>query len=198
MIKIAVTGGIGSGKSVVSNILTLLDIPVYNADMESKRLTASSPLIRKTLTERFGDDLYQRDDLHQEWVLNKAKLASLIFSDKEQLMFVNRLIHPIVLQDFIQWTERINTSLSAIESAILFESGFDREVKHVICVTAPTELRIRRAMERDAVGRQQVIQRMESQLPDEYICKQSDFVVYNDDVQAIIPQVEKIIREICP
>jgi dephospho-CoA kinase len=192
MIKIAVTGGIGSGKSVVSNILTLLDIPVYNADIESKRLTASSPLIRKALIGRFGDDLYQGD------MLNKAKLASLIFSDKEQLSFVNRLIHPIVLRDFIQWMESVNTSMSAIESAILFESGFDREMKYVICVTAPLETRIRRVMERDIVDRQQILQRMGNQLPDEYICKQSDFVVYNDDVQAIIPQVEKIIRKIHP
>ncbi|MDR2626440.1 MAG: dephospho-CoA kinase [Dysgonamonadaceae bacterium] len=191
MIQIAVTGGIGSGKTVVSEILRLLSIPVYNADAESKRLTDSSPLIRQALTGRFGDDLYPANG-----PLDKARLASLIFAGKENLQFVNSIIHPVVLQDFIQWTDKLKLPVVAMESAILFESGFDQYVTHTICVSAPLELRITRAMNRDAASREQILRRIAHQLPDKCKCERSNFVIYNDEIQPLIPQVEKIVEQI--
>jgi dephospho-CoA kinase len=190
VITIAVTGGIGSGKSVVSEVLNVLGIPVYNTDIESKRLTVSSTAIRKALTDKFGEDLYA------DGRLDKARLASLIFTDRESLQFVNSVIHPVVLQDFVQWTKRVNVPVSAMESAILFESGFDKYATYTVCVVAPLDLRIKRVMARDAVSEAQVLQRIAGQLPDEYKCERADFSVYNDDIQSIIPQVEKIILEI--
>ena len=120
MIKIGITGGIGSGKSVVAALLELSGIPVYIADTESKLLTATSPVIREKLVALFGEELYTADSL------NKRQLASHIFGNPERLGQVNAIIHPEVNRHFLAWVERLNTPVCAIESAILFESGFNR------------------------------------------------------------------------
>ena len=122
MIKIGITGGIGSGKSVVAALLELSGIPVYIADTESKLLTATSPVIREKLVALFGEELYTADSL------NKRQLASHIFGNPERLGQVNAIIHPEVNRHFLAWVERLNTPVCAIESAILFESGFNRIV----------------------------------------------------------------------
>lgn len=187
MIKIGITGGIGSGKSVVASLLRLSGIPVYIADKESKRLTETSPVIRKKLTGLLGADLYTENGL------NKKLLASYIFSNPAMLKQVNGIIHPEVNRDFTAWTEAQDTPFCAIESAILFESGFDRAVDIRLMVYAPMELRIARALKRDAVSRGELIDRMKAQMSDEIKKEHSDYVIYNDDRQALIPQIEKFI-----
>lgn len=144
MIKIGITGGIGSGKSVVAALLELSGIPVYIADTESKLLTATSPVIREKLVALFGEELYTADGL------DKKRLASHIFGNPERLGQVNAIIHPEVNRHFLAWAERQNAPVCAIESAILFESGFNRVVDTTLMVYAPMEIRIRRALERDA------------------------------------------------
>lgn len=188
MIKLGITGGIGTGKSVVADLLLLMGIPVYNADTESKRLSACSEEIKAGLTARFGNALYSGNKL------NKQALAALIFSSQEHLLYVNSVIHPVVLNDFRCWAAKQSSEIVAIESAILFESGFDAAVDMVVSVTAPLELRYRRVAKRDGLSREQIGQRIASQWPDEEKLKRSHFVVYNDEEQALIPQVEQLVR----
>ncbi|MCD7848894.1 MAG: dephospho-CoA kinase [Parabacteroides sp.] len=188
MIKIGITGGIGSGKSVIASLLELSGVPVYIADTESKRLTETSPVIREKLTALFGETLYKAERL------DKKLLASLIFGNPERLKQVNAIIHPEVNRNFQAWAEKQNTPLCAIESAILFESGFNRAVDVSLMVYAPMEVRIRRVLERDAVSREEVVRRISSQLPDEVKKEKSDYVIFNDDRQALLPQVAAFLE----
>lgn len=190
MIKIGITGGIGSGKSVVAALLELSGIPVYIADTESKHLTATSPVIREKLTGLFGETLYTAEGL------DKKRLASLIFGNPERLRQVNAIIHPEVKRHFLVWAERQQVPVCAIESAILFESGFNRIVDTTLMVYAPMEVRIRRALERDAASREEIIRRIESQLPDEVKKEKSDYVIFNDGEQALLPQITALLAGI--
>lgn len=190
MIKIGITGGIGSGKSVVSELLQLSGLPVYNADKESKQLTDTSPLIRRKLIELFGNELYSSGKL------NKAILASHIFGNPESLRLVNAIIHPEVNRHFSAWTEMQKTTICGIESAILFESGFNRVVDVTLMVYAPEEIRIQRASERDLTTREEIERRIKNQLSDEIKKENCDYVIYNDGIQALIPQVTRFLHKI--
>lgn len=188
MIKIGITGGIGSGKSVVATLLRLYGIPVYIADEESKRLTNSSPVIRRALVDLVGEAVYDADGK-----LDKPRLANFIFGQPEHLARVNAIIHPEVNRDFLDWSERQEKAFCAIESAILFESGFDRIVDVKLMVLAPLEIRLERAIARDHASREALERRIKSQLADEEKASRSDFVIHNDGRQALIPQVENFI-----
>lgn len=153
-IKIGITGGIGSGKSLVSRLLEVMGIPVYISDIESKRLTNSDALIRRELIALLGEEVYAGDEL------NKPLLASYIFGDPEHIRTVNSIIHPRVRDDFRQWVERHTTyPVVGMESAILIEAGFAGEVDAVVLVYAPEELRIMRAMQRDTAPRELIERR---------------------------------------
>ena len=188
MIKIGITGGIGSGKSVVATLLRLYGIPVYIADEESKRLTNSSPVIRRALVDLVGEAVYDADGK-----LDKPRLANFIFGQPEHLARVNAIIHPEVNRDFLDWCERQEKAFCAIESAILFESGFDRIVDVKLMVLAPLEIRLERAIARDHASREALERRIKSQMADEEKASRSDFVIHNDGRQALIPQVENFI-----
>ena len=188
MIKIGITGGIGSGKSVVATLLRLYGIPVYIADEESKRLTNSSPVIRRALVDLVGEAVYDADGK-----LDKPRLANFIFGQPEHLARVNAIIHPEVNRDFLDWSERQEKAFCAIESAILFESGFDRIVDVKLMVLAPLEIRLERAIARDHASREALERRIKSQMADEEKASRSDYVIHNDDRQALIPQVENFI-----
>ena len=163
MIKIGITGGIGSGKSVVASLLALSGVPVYIADEESKWLTNNSPVIREKLTALFGPEIYTNEGL------NKKLLASHIFNNPEQLQQVNQIIHPEVNRHFSAW---VDISLM---------------------VYAPRELRIERALGRDSASREEIERRINSQISDEEKKDRSDYVIYNDNRQALIPQVGKLL-----
>ncbi|WP_165041163.1 dephospho-CoA kinase [Dysgonomonas sp. ZJ709] len=191
MIKVGITGGIGSGKSIVTEIFSLCGIPVYIADVESKKLTATSPNIREKLIELFGNELYDGT------TLNKTLLASHIFTDKNKLEAVNHIIHPEVERNFREWV--INNKkypIVAKEAAILFESGLQGLVDKVIMVYTPLETRIQRTMDRDHVSREKVLERIQNQMPDEEKMKLSDFIVVNDGTQSLIEQVLEIIKQL--
>lgn len=188
MVKIGITGGIGSGKSVVATLLRLYGIPVYIADEESKRLTNSSPVIRRALVDLVGEAVYDADGK-----LDKPRLANFIFGQPEHLARVNAIIHPEVNRDFLDWSERQEKAFCAIESAILFESGFDRIVDVKLMVLAPLEIRLERAIARDHASREALERRIKSQMADEEKASRSDFVIHNDGRQALIPQVENFI-----
>lgn len=191
MIKLAITGGIGSGKSVVSEILKLYGIPVYIADDESKRLTESSEEIREKLTEKFGNDIYEGGKL------NKPLLASIIFNDKEKLKTVNSIIHPVVRADLSEWLESYaDSKIIASESAILFESGFNAMFDKVITVYTPLEIRIKRIMSRNNTSYDNAKQRIESQMPDEEKVKLSDFVIDNSGNISLLQQIESVLTKL--
>ncbi|MDR3267718.1 MAG: dephospho-CoA kinase [Tannerella sp.] len=190
MTTIGITGGIGSGKSVVVSLLETYRMPVYIADKESKRLVASSPSIREQLTALLGKSVYAAN----KW--NHALMASLIFNDPALLTQVNAIIHPEVACHFQTWVQQQSAPYVALESAILFESGFDRKVDIRVMVYAPQALRIQRTMTRDRVTENEVLRRMENQLPDEIKKERSDFIIFNDEKQALIPQIEMLIAYI--
>jgi dephospho-CoA kinase len=190
MIKIGITGGIGSGKSIIATLLSMHEIPVYIADEESKRLAATSPIIKERLIALFGNNMYTDKGL------DKALLASYIFNNPEYLKQVNAIIHPEVNKHFTQWVKKSNRKICAMESAILFESGFDSIVDIRLMVYAPLELRISRVLKRDNSTQEEIIRRINNQLSDETKKECSDYVILNDDIHALIPQVNKFLSEI--
>lgn len=191
MVILGITGGIGSGKTTVTNILHLLDIPVYIADIESKRITDTSPTVREKLIKLFGRELYQEDKL------NKPLLASLIFGNEENLTKVNAIIHPEVRNDFDEWVKKNkDKKVVAIESAIMFESGFYKFVDKKITVYTPLEMRIERAMKRDNTPKDKILSRINSQMPDEEKKELSDFVIVNDNKHSLIGQTISLLDKI--
>ncbi len=191
MIKLGVTGGIGSGKSVVCEVLRLHDIPVYDADLEAKRLNDTSPVIREKLIEAFGAELYKNDKL------DRKKLAQLIFNDEKNLHRVNSIIHPELAKHFEKWTdERIEHPIAAIDAAVLFEAGFQQFVDKTITVFSPVETRIERVVKRDNLTKEQILSRINSQMSDEEKIRLSDFVIINDNKHSILEQVSTILKTI--
>lgn len=191
MIKIAVTGGIGSGKSYISHLLENMHIPVYNADNEAKRLTVFDAGIRGELIALLGEEVYK------DGLLNKPLLASYLFSDPAHVLQINSIIHPRVRKDFTVWVERQEKcEIVGMESAILYEAGFQDTVDAVIMVYAPVELRIQRAMYRDGASEEQVRARIAAQMDDEEKRRRADFTVVNDGVQLLIPQLNRIVEQL--
>ena len=174
MKTIGITGGIGSGKSYVSALLQEhFGIPVYDCDKEAKRLTAESEEIREKLIELLGPNVFDGT------TLNKQFLADYLFADPENASRVNAIIHPAVLKDFKLWAEKQKQKkIVALESAILFESGFNNYVDKVLFVDAPEEVRLQRAMRRDSAKEEQIKARMKMQQPDIHR-NQADFIINN-------------------
>lgn len=190
-IKIGITGGIGSGKSVVSHLLEVMGVPVYISDIETKKLTATDDCIRRKLITLLGEDVYAGG------VLNKTLLANYLFSSPEHARQVNGIIHPRVKADFRQWAERHGDfPIVGIESAILIEAGFAGEVDAVVMVYASRETRLQRAMKRDGATREMIENRMRSQMNDEEKCRQADFVIINEGETPLIPQVLELITSL--
>lgn len=189
-IKIGITGGIGSGKSIVSRLLTLTGIPVYQTDTEAKRLMLSDTGIREGLTALAGNEVYN------EKGLNKAFLASYIFGHPEHLKQVNAIVHPRVRDDFRLWAGKARQEIVAMESAILLEAGFTKEVDKIVMVYAPSEVRIARAICRDSATRKEVERRIQSQMDDEKKRGAADFVIVNDGETPLIPQVLSLISSL--
>lgn len=187
--RIGITGGIGSGKSVVSQVLQSLGIPVFDCDAESKRLTAVHPVIRQQLIDLVGPEVFTVNSQ-----LNKQLLANYLFASAEHVQQVNAIIHPVLKDYFRQWVPAQNAPMVAIESAILFEAGYDDVVDTVIMVSAPLEVRIARAMQRDGSTREAVEERIRQQMDDKEKCRLSQFVIVNDGEVPVIPQVLEIIN----
>ena len=188
MIKFAITGGIGSGKSYVSSLLEERGIPIYNADLESKRLTVQDEGIRKELVALLGEDIYQGA------TLNKPLLASYLFANSDNAVKVNSIIHPRVKDDFRRWVEsQKDVPLVGLESAILYESGFDDVVDQVVMVYAPEAVRLQRAMKRDNATEEQVRARMSAQMDDEEKRSKADFVLMNDGIMPLDVQLDDLV-----
>ena len=195
MFCVGITGGIGSGKSLVCSILNKLGVPVYHADAEARRLMNSDPELRAAIVQMFGEGAYSGD------VLNRKFLAESVFGDHERLARLNGLVHPAVGQDFIRWAAaQRGVPYVLEEAAILFESGAYKKMDLSVLVYAPRELRISRVMERDRVDREDVLKRMGHQLSEEELVPLADHLIYNDGTQMLLPQVielhEKVLNRI--
>ncbi len=185
---IGVTGGIGSGKSVVSRLLRLMDVPVYDCDSEAKRLMCESEVIRKALIGAVGDGVYDVSGR-----LDRAYLASYMFGDPERVALVNSIVHPVVRADFREWAQHAGKTVVAVESAILFEAGMEDDVDVVWLVHAPEDVRLQRAIRRDESNEKAVRSRMQSQLGAQEYMQRADVVLQNDGCRSLIRQVLELL-----
>lgn len=189
MISIAITGGIGSGKTYVSDIFQNYGVPIYNADTEAKRLMTTDAAIRKGLVDLLGEDVYFNNEL------NKPLLASYLFSSPDHVAQINSIVHPSVKADFQRWLDvHKDYEIAGIESAILFEAGFQDTVDFVIMVSAPETLRLSRAMKRDGASEQQIRERMAAQMDESQKVKMSDFIILNDETSSLHSQIKSLLE----
>ncbi|PRD57263.1 dephospho-CoA kinase [Sphingobacterium gobiense] len=183
-LKIGITGGIGSGKSYIAKVFKALGVPFYDADNEAKELMNTNPAIIDALISEFGKEVY---DI--EGRLNRGYLASQVFRDKDKLDKLNAIVHPIVIQHGEEWTISQTFPYSLKEAALLFESGSYKKLDYTVLITAPIAIRIARVMQRDAVTREEVLDRINKQLPDEEKQKLADFTIINDGSIPLLPQI---------
>ena len=187
---IGLTGGIGSGKSVVAKVFATLGIPVFNADDEAKRIMQTSPEIKEKLIQQFGTDIYN------EHGLDKEKLAAIVFNDPFQLQLLNAIVHPVTIQAAKDWAAKQTSPYVIKEAALIFESGAADGLLKVIGVTAPLSLRIHSVMQRDGITKDQVDARMRNQISDTIKMRLCDYVIENNNQQMVIPQVIEIDKAI--
>jgi len=191
MIKVGITGGIGSGKTTVCKIFEALGVPVYYSDIEAKRLMYQNKALKNNIKELLGNGAYFRNGR-----LNRAYVAQKIFNDKELLQKMNGLVHPAVHEDVKQWYQQQTQKYSIQEAALLVENHSYKKLDYLIVVTAPEELRIQRVMDRDNVSYESVKQRIKNQLPESEKVKVADFIINNDLQSSLIQQVYTIHRMI--
>jgi dephospho-CoA kinase len=185
---IGLTGGIGSGKTTIANYFKEMGVPVYIADDEARKLMQSKFIIEE-IKKTFGDSLFEDD------ILNRAKLAEIVFNDSRKLDQLNAIVHPAVKKDFAAWLEvKKNYAYVIYEAAILFESGRYKDCDVVITVTAPEETRIERVIKRDKTNKEQVLDRMKMQWKDEERISKSDFIILNDNFKNAKEEVVKILK----
>jgi len=190
MKKIGITGGIGSGKTYVASVFQSLGIPIFNADIQAKKIMTSSEKLIKLVKEEFGNDIYKDSDL------NKEKLASIVFSNSDKLQKLNSLVHPIVKEELNNWCEKQTSPYVIKEAAILFESNSHIGLDAVICVSAPLELRIERLLNRDDYSEKEIKKRIENQISQEEKEKLSDYIIVNDEKELLLPKIIKIHKEL--
>ncbi len=183
MLRIGLTGGIGSGKSTVAKVFEALGIPVYYADEAAKRLMNEDVVLKHKIQQQFGTDVYA------EGKLNRKNLADIVFNDPEKLSQLNALVHPATLTDAEKWMKAQTTAYCIKEAALIFESGAHEYLDYVIGVTAPVALRIQRIMQRDGITREDVLLRMDKQLDESEKMQLCNFVIKNDEQSLILPQV---------
>ena len=185
MLKVGITGGIGTGKSIVSRLFGLLGVPVYDSDLRAKQVMATDAELKRELIQAFGEKTFTTEGINRTW------LASQVFPDPAKLAVLNALVHPHVKQDFIDWAaSQQNVPYVIKEAALMYETEAHKQVDKMIVVSAPLSLRLQRLALRDTHRTQDDLERIiAKQLPEEEKTRRADFVIYNDDTQLVIPQV---------
>jgi dephospho-CoA kinase len=186
VIRVGLTGGIGSGKSTVAQIFEVLGIPVFYADTETRRLMNTDDELKKRIIEKFGKESYK------DGGLNRSYIASIVFNDTNKLDLLNSLTHPALKKNGEKWITKQTTLYAIHEAALIFEAAVAERLDYVIGVYAPQHLRIKRVMERDNKTREDVLKRMNHQIDEEMKMKLCDFVITNDEQQLLVPQVIKL------
>lgn len=194
-LRVGVTGGIGSGKSYVCGLLTEKGYPIYSCDDRAKFLMVHDAKLVEEIKALVGAEAYFEDGS-----LNKKAVAAYLFSDADHVCRINSVVHPRVKDDFLQWAEQQQSTIVFMESAILFESGFDGVVDTVLMIHAPLDIRIKRVMQRDGISEEAALDRVKAQIADEEKLRRSDYVVVNDgqvDLDMQLDDVLKSIKTIC-
>jgi dephospho-CoA kinase len=194
MLKIGLTGGIGSGKTTVAHIFEVLGIPVYYADDAAKKLMNENEILKLKIIEQFGDESYV------DGKINRSFLASQVFSDTEKTKQINSIVHPVTIADADLWMQKQTTSYAIKEAALIFEAKAEKYLDLVIGVQSPLPIRIQRVMQRDHITEEAVLARMQKQMDETEKMSRCDFIIVNNEKQLLIPQViaihEKIIENL--
>lgn len=193
MLRVGLTGGIGSGKTTVAQVFETLGIPVYYADDVAKRLLKEDPEIKRVLLEKLGPSCFTGHELDRKFV------ASKVFNNPELLAWLNSLIHPATIADSERWMQAQKSPYAICEAALLFESGADKGLDFIIGVAAPSALRLQRVIKRENTTEAEVLKRMNNQWPDEQKLQRCDAIIHNDEQSLLIPQVlilDKNLREL--
>jgi dephospho-CoA kinase len=186
MLRVGITGGIGSGKTTVAKVFEVLGIPVYYADIAAKQIMQEDEGLKTLLRQHFGEDIYK------EGLLDRGLLSSLVFNDKSKLLLLNSLVHPATISAGARWLSAQTGPYAIKEAALIFESGSQEHLDFVIGVHAPVELRINRVMSRDNITREEVERRMNNQIEEGIKMQLCDAVITNDELEMVIPQVLKL------
>ena len=189
MKKIGLTGGIGVGKTFVAEVFQKLNIPVFNADIEAKLCLVNNFDLINSVKNEFGEKIY----LHG--IFRKEALADIVFNNTDALKKLNSLVHPFVRESFTLWCKEQENKILIKEAAILFESKSNLELDSIICVSAPYNLRIKRLQKRDGASLEDIKKRIANQMSQEKKENLSDYIIYNDEKQLILPQILNIIKE---
>jgi len=185
MLKIGVTGGIGSGKTTVCKVFEVLNVQVYYSDLRAKEIMVTNPNLKEKLVVTFGNNTFDSNGY-----LNSEYLASIVFPDLLKLKTLNTIVHPFVLDDSSSWcTGHSKEKYVILESAIIFESGIETLLDHVVIVDAPLEIRLKRIVDRDKVNREEVVQRINAQMPIQEKKNKSKLIILNDGKKSLIDQV---------
>ncbi len=182
MLRVGITGGIGSGKSTVCRIFEILGVPVYYADEAARRLMNENPL-RNQIIANFGEAAYVGEELNRIW------MATQVFNNPEKLALLNSLVHPVTIADADEWMKKQHSPYTLKEAALLFESGSYQYLDYIIGVSAPVELRIARTTTRDQKSADEIRKRIDRQMDEDEKMNRCDFVLINDEKQLLIPQV---------
>ena len=195
---VGITGGIGSGKSLIARIFMLLGVPVYDSDQRARALMTEDDDVRQSIANLLGSDAYLPDG-----TLNREAISAVVFNDRDVLARLNEIVHPAVGRDFEHWASTVSSPRGYVlkEAALIFEAGLHEQLDHVILVSAPNELRIARVMKRDGVTEEQVRNRMDKQWPEDEKARMSDSIIINDNFAPLIKQVldiDKLLRHLAP
>lgn len=186
MLKVAITGGIGSGKSLVCQVFKTLGIPIFNADAISNQLVEQDAGVKVSIIKLFGKEAYINNNYNRKYI------ANIVFNQAEKLKALNELIHPKVIEAANQWFAKQKTPYAIKEAAILFESKSEQDIDIIIGVMAPEQIRIERVTQRTGCSKDEVIMRMHQQMPEDEKMKKCNYIIHNDNVNALIPQVLQI------
>lgn len=190
-VRLAITGNIGSGKSVVSRMLAIMGIPVYDCDSRAKYLMCNDAALKSAIVRMFGEDSYTASG-----ELNKGWLAARIFTDKDNIARMNALVHPCVKRDFVDWAATMPGKIVAVESAILYESGMIDTVDKVLLVWADKDTSIARTMKRGGLTLSQVESRLQNQMSADELLLLSDYSIFNDGDTAVLPKLVEIVEHL--
>lgn len=190
MLKIGLTGGIGSGKTTVAKMFEILGIPVYYADDAARKLMNEDETLKTSIITHFGEASYKNNELDRKY------LAGIVFNDKEKLDLLNSFIHPVTIRNSEEWMQQQTAPYAIKEAALLFESGAAENLDYVIGVYAPQHIRVKRVMARDGVKADEVMKRISRQIDEEMKMKLCDFVITNNEQKLVIPQVLELDREL--